>query len=169
TERDERDDEEPEPLVGEVPALAPERPQAVERVVVRHRHDERAGRRREVVEAGPVQERRVDGEVDDVAAPADGAELRELDPVVACLERSPGAQAHGGFACCRRALHRWARLPDQAVEAREATRTSTPGRMRCSPARGPPPPVVGAETQRTAKPSSSRGSSQVTWTSSTRA
>jgi hypothetical protein len=40
------------------------------------------------MEPGPFEQRRVDGEVDDVAAAADDAELRELDPVVRRAERA---------------------------------------------------------------------------------
>ena len=52
-ERDERDDEEAQPLVGDVAALAAERPEPVPHVVVRHRDEEGADRGEEVVDAEP--------------------------------------------------------------------------------------------------------------------
>src|SRR5205085_12089520 len=87
-ERQRRDEEEAQPLVGEVPALAAEGPVAVEQVVVRDGDCERADGGREVVEPRPAKEGRVDGEVDDVSARADEAELRELHPVVPGPERA---------------------------------------------------------------------------------
>jgi hypothetical protein len=47
----------------------------------------------EIVEPQEVERERVDAEVDDVAAASDRAELRQLNPVVACPERSPGPRA----------------------------------------------------------------------------
>ena len=61
-------------------------------VVVRHGDEERAGGRDAVVQPG-IYEQRVDREVDDVAARADGAELRELHPVVGRAQRPPRSDA----------------------------------------------------------------------------
>src|SRR5205823_2830483 len=106
-ERQRRDDEEPQPLVGEVAALAAEGPVAVQQVVVRDRDRERADGCGEVVESRPAQEDRVDGEVDDVTARADAAELRELDPVVPGPERTVRAgPVRCGGGDDARALHR---------------------------------------------------------------
>ena len=65
-------------------ALLAERPEAVPRVVARDGDEERAGRGEEVVQPR-VQQRVVDGEIDQVADRADGAELAELLPVAADL------------------------------------------------------------------------------------
>jgi hypothetical protein len=67
---------------------------AVPPVVVRHSGEERDECCAEVVEPGPLEQRRVDGEVDDVTAAADDAELRELDPVVRRAKR-----AENGLHC----------------------------------------------------------------------
>ena len=45
-ERERRDDEEPRPLVGDAALVLPERPEPVQRVVVRHRDEERPDRGR---------------------------------------------------------------------------------------------------------------------------
>jgi hypothetical protein len=71
------DHEEPQALVGDVAALAAERPQAVPDVVVGDRDEERAGGGQQVVEPA-ADEDREDGEVDEVAARSDGAELPQL-------------------------------------------------------------------------------------------
>src|SRR5439155_26282364 len=49
-ESEQRDDEEADALVTDVPALAAEGPETVPRVVVRHRDEERAGREQVVVQ-----------------------------------------------------------------------------------------------------------------------
>jgi len=69
-------------LIGDVSALAAERPDAVPRVVVRHGNEERNRRGEEVVPLRAEHERAEHREVDHVARGADRAELRELNPVV---------------------------------------------------------------------------------------
>ena len=71
-----------------------ERPDPVPEVVVRHGHEERAGRGQAVVEVGAVEQRRVDGQIDGVARDADDAELGELLPVVPLAQSVRGAGAH---------------------------------------------------------------------------
>ena len=102
-ERDQRHDEEAQPLVGDVPALAAEGPEAVPRVVVRDRDEEGAGGREAVV-VSRSDEQREHGEVDGVAARADRAELGQLHPVVRRAQGAAGASAarHDGG---RGALH----------------------------------------------------------------
>ena len=89
-EGDQRDDEEAESLVGDVPALPAERPEPVPGVVVRDRDEER-DRGGDAVVVAAVDEQGVDGEVDGVAAGADDAELRELHPVVRRAQGPAGA------------------------------------------------------------------------------
>ena len=82
------------PWAPKLPLLVRERPVAVPPVVARRRDDER-DRRRDV--RAPAEQRGVDDEVDDVAAGADGAELRELDPV--CRPPERGTRARGDGHC----------------------------------------------------------------------
>ena len=82
-----RDCGEAHALVREVPPVAAEGPVAVPPVVVRDGDEEREERRAEVVQPGPLEQRRVDREVDRITACADDAELRELNPVVRRAER----------------------------------------------------------------------------------
>ena len=89
TERHGRDDEKPEALDGDVAALVTERPEAVPGVVVRDGDEERAARGDQLVNACE-DERREHGEIDDVAREADGAELRELDPIGGSAECDRG-------------------------------------------------------------------------------
>ena len=77
-ERDRRDDEEAKPLVGDVAALATERPEPVPGVVARDGDEEGAGRGEQVVDAAGLEQERVDRQVDDVAAGADEAEADQL-------------------------------------------------------------------------------------------
>ena len=92
SERDSGDDGEPHPLVREVALLAAERPVPVPPVVVRHGDEKREERRAEVVQIRPLEQRRVDGEVDGVAARPDRAEPRELKPVVRRAQRADRAR-----------------------------------------------------------------------------
>jgi len=96
-ERRDRDGEEAEALRGDAGAPVAERPRAIEEVVAGHRDEEGARRGEQVVQAR-VQERRVDGEVDDVADRADRAELPQLHPVAARAQGCVRAAAPGrGF------------------------------------------------------------------------
>src|SRR5437763_955032 len=113
---DQRDDEEAQTLEAHVAALVAERPDPVPEVVVRDGDQERDRGGVRVVPARAAQQRRVDREVDDVAARADGGELGELHPVPGMAERAtrPGPHAeHGGLS----RLHRPARLSAGAGSA----------------------------------------------------
>ena len=99
-ERDERDDEEADPLTEHVALLAAERPDPVERVVIRHGDEKRDDRGRDVVELENPDGERVDGEVDEVADGADGAELEELHPVAAGAKRGVDPRAERGRRGC---------------------------------------------------------------------
>ena len=103
---DDGHDQEAQSLVAHVPALVPERPDAVPRVVVRDGDEEGSRRRKAIVEVRPVEEQRVHGEVDDVAAGPDDAELRELLPVVAAAKRLRRARAKRRRHGCRLLIHR---------------------------------------------------------------
>jgi hypothetical protein len=87
-----------------VTVVRAEGPVPVPPEVVDHGHDERHRRRDEVVHAGQFVRDREGGEVDDVAAAADGHELHELDPVVLAPHPVPHAHVHGR-RCRRRRLH----------------------------------------------------------------
>ena len=100
TERKRRDDEKAPALRAVVATRVAERPEPVERVVVRHRDEKGADSRDEVVEPDPVEQHRVDGQVDDVPGGADDDELAELLPVAPPAERATdplrGALVGGG-------------------------------------------------------------------------
>src|SRR5207244_6203901 len=80
-------------VVRHVGWLVPKGPEGFPRVVVRNGAEKGPRRRKPVVEIRPVEEERVDAEVDGVAGRADGAELRQLLPVVAPTKRLPRAGA----------------------------------------------------------------------------
>ena len=93
-ERRGRDDEKADALVGDVAALAPERPEPVPCVVARNRDEEGADGGGQVVHVEHDLEEGVHAEVDEVAAEAHDAEPAELLPVAATLDRD--AHAAGG-------------------------------------------------------------------------
>src|SRR4051812_22655590 len=101
-------------------ALSAERPVPVPPVVVRHGREERDDRGAEVVQPRPLEQRRVDGEVDDVAAAADDTELPELDPVVRRAERAENA------------LHRFYAASCDTISSVPSAATDTSSRSRTS-------------------------------------
>ena len=127
-QRDQRDDEERSALVGDVAALAAERPQPVPRVVVRHGDEERARPRRAVVDARR-RARRAEktARLTAYAGRADRAELRELEPVLPAAQRVAGAGRARG-----RRPRRGSSAPRRArasahVAAPDAVRAATSG------------------------------------------
>ena len=80
------------------PPARPEGPVAVPPEVVHHRDHERGRGGGQVVQAEQLHAEREDGQVDDVARAADGAELDELDPVVGPAQPRADADVHAVWA-----------------------------------------------------------------------
>src|SRR5262249_35221411 len=100
-----RDDQEANPLIGDVAALPAKRPEPVPCVVVGDRDDEGAHGRGEVVDVGAAHEQGEDSQIDGIPDRADDAELRQLHPVPGVSETAYHALHGRGSRKCPAAFH----------------------------------------------------------------